>query len=108
MSEMGISVEDGDRGPVVQLTGDLDLPGGDALEALVTPMISNGTVVEIDMAEVEFLDSSGLGALIVLSQLASEGGGNVVLRAPSKAVMSALNLTHTADIFTLEGVGERP
>lgn len=108
MSEMGISVEDGDRGPVVQLTGDLDLPGGDALEALVTPMINDGTVVEIDMAEVEFLDSSGLGALIVLSQLASEGGGNVVLRDPSKAVMSALNLTHTADIFTLKGVDGRP
>jgi len=108
MSEMGISVEEGDRGPVVQLTGDLDLPGGDALEALVTPMISAGTVVEIDMAEVEFLDSSGLGALIVLSQLASEGGGNVVLRAPSKAVLSALNLTHTADIFTVKAEGEHP
>jgi len=108
MSEMGISVEEGDRGPLVQLTGDLDLPGGDALEALVSPMISAGTVVEIHMADVEFLDSSGLGALIALSQLASEGGGNVVLRDPSKAVMSALNLTHTADIFTLEGVEGRP
>lgn len=106
MSEMGISVEDGHQGPVVQLTGDLDLPGGDALEALVAPMIGAGTVVEIDMAKVEFLDSSGLGALIALSQLASEGDGRVVLRSPSRAVVSALNLTHTADIFTLEGVDE--
>lgn len=108
MSEMGISVENGNRGPLVQLRGDLDLPGGDALEALVTPMIGDGTVVEIDMAAVDFLDSSGLGALIVLSQLAAEGGGSLVLRAPSRAVISALNLTHTADIFTLEGVSDRP
>lgn len=108
MSEMGISVEEGQRGPLVQLTGDLDLPGGDALEALVTPMIGDGTVVEINMADVEFLDSSGLGALIVLAQLATEGGGSVVLRAPSRAVVSALNLTHTADIFTLEGVDQLP
>lgn len=108
MSEMGISVEEGTQGPLVQLTGDLDLPGGDALEALVEPMIRRETVVEIDMADVGFLDSSGLGALIVLSQLAAERGGQLVLRDPSRAVVSALNLTHTADIFTLKGVESDP
>lgn len=105
MSEMAISVEEGERGARVLLSGDLDLPGGDALEALVTPMIGPDAQVEIEMRDVGFVDSSGLGALLVLSQLAHERGGGVVLRHPSKAVLNALDLTRTTEMFTVEGSG---
>jgi anti-anti-sigma factor len=53
------------------------------------------------MRDVTFLDSSGLGALIVISQLATEAGGQVVLCDPSEAVVKALDLTHTTPLFTV-------
>jgi anti-anti-sigma factor len=103
MSEMAMTVERAERGPRVVLAGELDLASGDALEALVTPMVEErGAHVEIGLRDVDFVDSSGLGALLALSQLAEDSGAQLVLLAPSDAVTSALNLTHTAEMFTVE------
>lgn len=101
MSEMVISVEDGERGTQVVVAGDLDLSAGDALEALVSPLIGAARPVEIALGGVEFMDSSGLGALLALSQLARDRGVELCLRDPSQAVVAALDLTQTADLFTL-------
>lgn len=98
---MAISVEDGEQGATVRVTGDLDLAAGDALEALVSPLIAADQQVDIDLREVEFMDSSGLGALIELSQLAEGTGGTLVLREPSMAVLSVLDHTQTAPMFTV-------
>lgn len=101
MSDMVMSVEEVDHGTRVCVSGDLDLPAGDALEALVAPMVGPGRRVEIDMRAVDFLDSSGLGALLALSQLAGECHGTIVLKDPSSAVMSALELTQTTSMFVV-------
>lgn len=101
MSEIAISVEEHEDGSRVVVRGDLDLPAGDALEALVTPMIQTSPDLQIEMSDVTFLDSSGLGALIVISQMAADAGGHVVLCDPSEAVVQALDLTHTTTLFTV-------
>jgi anti-sigma B factor antagonist len=100
-NEMAISVADGEQGKRVLVAGDLDLAAGDALEALVSPLIAADQQVEIDLRAVEFIDSSGLGALIELSQLAEGTGATLVLRAPSHAVVAVLDLTQTAPLFTV-------
>lgn len=103
MSELAISVHEGEQGTRVVVTGDLDLPAGDALEALVKPMLGPDARVEIETTGVDFVDSSGLGALLALSQAAAEVGGGIVLRRPSEAVVAILDLTLTTDMFTVEG-----
>lgn len=102
MNEMAISVEEGEHGPHVLVAGDLDLSAGDALEAIVAPMLRSGAEVEVEMRRVAFVDSSGLGALLALSQLAEDEGSGFVLRDPSEAVVKALDLTQTADMFTVK------
>jgi anti-sigma B factor antagonist len=102
MSELVISVEEEERGTTVWVAGDIDLAGGDALEALVAPMLGRATRVEVVMRDVGFVDSSGLGALLALSQLADDIGGGFVLRDPSEGVVAVLDLTHTAGMFTVE------
>jgi anti-sigma B factor antagonist len=101
MSDMVMSVEEAEHGVRISVSGDLDLPAGDALEALVAPMVSAGRRIEIEMSGIDFLDSSGLGAMLALSQLAGENGATMVVKQPSTAVMSALELTQTASMFTL-------
>ena len=87
----------------VRVTGDLDLPRGDELELQVRRMLVPGAQVAIDLRDVEFADSSGIGALLVLNQVAEEEGARLVLLDPSPHVRSVLELTGTIGLFTIAG-----
>jgi anti-anti-sigma factor len=87
----------------IQVSGDLDLPRGDELELRVRPMLEPGAQVAIDLRDVEFADSSGLGALLVLNQMAEEIGASLVLLDPSPSLLSVLDLTATTELFTIAG-----
>jgi anti-sigma B factor antagonist len=102
MSELVLSVEEGERAATVFVSGDLDLPAGDALEALVAPMLGRTERVEIVLRDVGFVDSSGLGALLAVAQHAEEAGGDLVLLDPSPAIVAALDRSHTAGMFTMQ------
>lgn len=81
----------------VLAAGELDLDGGDRLEALVRELLERGYGVTLDLSAVTFLDSSGLGALIALSQ----GDGAVVVEDASPAVLRVLEMTGTTDVLAL-------
>jgi len=87
----------------VQVSGDLDLARGDELELRVRPMLERGAQVAIDLRDVEFADSSGLGALLVLNQIAEDVGASLVLLDPSPELVSVLDLTGTTEHFTIAG-----
>lgn len=92
----------------VRVAGDLDLPRGDDLELRVRPMLVPGAQVALDLRDVEFADSSGIGALLVLNQLAQDVGAELVLVDPSPVVRSVLDLTATIDLFTIAGRRKPP
>ncbi len=89
---------DADARPIrVLAAGDLDLDGGDRIEALVAELLARGQDVVLDLSAVTFLDSSGLGALIALSQ----GAGHVVVEDASPAVLRVFEMTGTTEVFDL-------
>jgi anti-anti-sigma factor len=57
--------------------------------------------VIIDLADVTFVDSSGLGALIVARKTARERGGSVSLVSPPPVVRRLLGSTRLHDIFDI-------
>ena len=85
--------------------GDLDVAAGadfvgavdDALSAEGSP-----TLVEIDLGAVEFIDSSGLRALLQVQQ---NYGERIRIGAVSAAVQRLLELTGTSDHFRTGGSG---
>lgn len=81
----------------VLAAGELDLDGGDRLEALVAELVARDYEVAIDLSAVTFVDSSGLGALISLSQ----GEGHVLVEDASPAVLKVLEMTGTTDVLDL-------
>jgi anti-anti-sigma factor len=89
-------------GAVYALTGDLDISGTGALEdRLLALGAAHGHVVTLDMADVEFLDSSGLRCLTkVFGELAAFGGELRVVD-PSPAVVRVLRLVGVEDMFGL-------
>jgi anti-anti-sigma factor len=90
-----------DESGTVIAEGDIDLAGGPLLEAAILRRESSEPVV-IDLAKVEFIDSSGLRSLLGASRRASDRGTSVVLRRPSTGVVRLLAITGTTDQFRLE------
>jgi anti-anti-sigma factor len=89
------------------LAGDLDLAGGDQLEAMIDPWIKPGARIELEVHLLGFVDSSGLAALIAISQRMADAGGHLVLIDPSPQLTHLLDLTRTRDQFTVSDAPAR-
>ena len=60
-----------------------------------------GQRIELELSGVEFIDSSGLEALLVANRLVADRGGELTLVAPSPRVLRVLELTGCLDAFTV-------
>ncbi|MFK7851144.1 MAG: STAS domain-containing protein [Akkermansiaceae bacterium] len=59
--------------------------------------------IDFDCSTLEFVDSSGLGALISMQKLANERGGKLRLLTPSPSVIQLLELTRLHRVFEIVG-----
>lgn len=92
-----------DRGDHVLLTlvGDVDLSANTALTAQLTTLVAVGHAVLVDCSGVTFLDSMGLSALIEGLRAAEAAGLGLELAGPSDPVLRVLELSGTAELFTI-------
>lgn len=61
-----------------------------------------GQVVVLDLAGVEFIDSSGLRVVVEQHQRCSDAGGSLVLRNPSRVVRRLLDVTGLTELLRVE------
>ncbi len=59
--------------------------------------------VQVDLAQVRMMDSSGLGALVSSYLYAKSAGCEIKLANPSHRVKAVLATTHLASLLALEG-----
>ncbi|MBI5724727.1 MAG: STAS domain-containing protein [Planctomycetes bacterium] len=57
------------------------------------------SLIVVDMSELDFINSSGLGALIACHRTAKENGGELRLVKPKPAVMNVLEITRLNELF---------
>ncbi len=75
------------------LRGEIDVANADQLQRRLRDACdAHGSRIEIDMAEVTFIDSSGLRALLLAHRHAEGLGGGVVVLRPSAAVVALVRL----------------
>ena len=86
---------------VVIAEGDIDLAGGPLLDTAIV-RVENANPVVIDLAAVEFIDSSGLRSLLAASRRAEGRNTQVILRSPSAGVLRLLSITGTTDQFIVQ------
>jgi anti-sigma B factor antagonist len=86
------SVRDGDE-LVVALAGEFDLHGRDELQAALVSAVEVAPQVLVDLADVRFLDSSGLHALVAAHQLAKERGRSLYVANATGTVATILEIT---------------
>jgi len=63
-----------DGGVVLALTGELDLAGAAALTEALAEARAAGGALTVDLSELEFIDSSGLGVLVRFNNAAMASG----------------------------------
>lgn len=86
---------------VVRFTGRLNMVTAPRLREVVNTSVAAGrTRVAVDLSGVEFIDSSGLGALINGLKTARQAGGDLRIAAPNDQVRLVLQLTNMERVLT--------
>jgi len=84
------------------IVGEIDASNaGQLADALATRPDTNDAAVELDLAGVTFIDSSGLRALLQLADSVEAEGGCTVIRNPSEPVLKLLTITQLESRFGL-------
>ena len=96
---------------VVALRGELDLADAVDVAAALTAVAAREPEIIVDLAGLEFIDSSGVAALARGRRQARRAGGDLVLAAPRQKVMRVLAITRLTEALAVyatveEAVGE--
>lgn len=80
---------------VVQPKGRLNMVAAPVLRKQLHGIVDGGHFkIVVDLSATEFIDSSGLGALISGLKIARQAGGDLRIAAPTRQVCTVLELTN--------------
>jgi anti-anti-sigma factor len=91
----------GDGSRLVSMAGEIDLAVTDEVIAVVRSSLSGADHVDLDFAGVTFIDSSGLGALVLLRNEAAGQGKQLSLVNLSPATSRLLRITGLQSAFDI-------
>jgi anti-anti-sigma factor len=97
-----VRIVETDEGAVIVACGEIDLTACDELQRCIETCCATRPHVVLDLAEVTFMDSTGLNALIWAHRRLGHRPGAVVLRNPSPAVVRVLEIAGLIDMFSIE------
>lgn len=85
---------------VFELSGSLDLATAPTVRAALLEAANRGDHrLVVDLNRIEFLDSTGLGALIGAQRRAKEEGGEIRLAVPEGQILRLLRITGLLRVF---------
>jgi anti-sigma B factor antagonist len=97
-------VEQADGAAAARVSGDLDIVTSDEIKRALAGLIDAGHVaLVLDLTDVGFVDSSGLGALVALHRHATDHGGSFVVRSVPPQVQRLFEITRLGEILTVNG-----
>lgn len=78
----------------VTVAGELDVATAAELRNALSPLIDGGvSLIAVDLAKVEFIDSTGIGVLVGAMKRMQNRGGAIVVEAASPGVRRVLEMT---------------
>jgi anti-sigma B factor antagonist len=99
MFSVDLSTREGDGHVVVALRGELDIADAVSVAAALAAVAARDLEIIVDLAGLEFIDSSGVAALARGRKLARHAGGDLLLAAPQQQVLRVLTLTRLIEVF---------
>lgn len=101
MTELSVSVEDGEAGsPVVmRLAGEADVTTRALAEVLAAETARKPRLLLVDVSELTFIDSAALQEFVRAHRKLRADGGRLALVAPAGAVARIIQLTGLDQVF---------
>jgi anti-sigma B factor antagonist len=102
MSEELITFEKSDSQCVIYINGEVDLSNSSEIRKTILGALKTTPEVIVNLEQVEYIDSSGIAAMVEGLQFANNNGKSFKLRQPSKQVNSILQLARLDQVFNIE------
>jgi anti-sigma B factor antagonist len=100
--EFQVTVTERDDGAVVAVAGELDVATAPELrEALYRVIEQQPSLIVVDLAEMDFIDSTGLGVLVGALKRVKEQAGALELRSLSPSAKRVFEITGLSKAFTI-------
>jgi anti-sigma B factor antagonist len=99
-----ISVRDDAGTATVTVEGEVDVATAPAVRDELYRLIDRGTKrIVVDLAGMEFIDSTGLGVFVGALKRSREGGGELELRSLKPAARKIFDITGLSSAFKIAG-----
>ncbi len=92
--------EEGGR-HIVSLSGEVDLENSPKARQILLDAVGPGQKVLVDLADVTYMDSSGIASLVEAYQRAKKNGAVFALVCVNPAVLRVLKLARLDKVFTI-------
>ena len=99
---MAFKEEDRDGAKIIHLEGDIDLEQTDVVRKVLSEAVEKNDAVHANMANVSYIDSSGVSVLIEVNQKAGDAGKTYALEKISEQVSSVLQMAKLDSFFTIK------
>jgi anti-sigma B factor antagonist len=99
---LGVDVAD-DRGRTLyRLSGELDALNSAHLRTVLIEQADDDRDVVLDLSQVAFIDSSGIGVLVGALKRFEASGRRLVFRSPTPALKRVFDMTGLTSAFVIE------
>ena len=103
MSTFHASVTAGESGPVIALTGEVDITNSAELSQLFTGQLAGGTLhLTIDVAGLDFADTAAIRVLLLAAKTLQQRRGGLVLLRPQRALARVLEILHVDEVVVIK------
>lgn len=93
-----------DKGPIIKLLGELDIyASSDFKEEILQILDQYNDNIYLDLKDLEYIDSTGLGALIAIVKKAKETDKKVYLKDVNERIRKLFKITALEDMFIFVG-----
>jgi anti-sigma B factor antagonist len=101
------SVSAGEFGPVITLSGEVDITNAAELSELITGQLDDETQqLTIDVAGLDFADTAAIRVFLVAARRLRERGGGLVLLRPQRALARVLEILGAEEVVAIRGETE--
>lgn len=102
--DLSCSVERRSDATIVHVVGDLDVAGSPTLRQVLIDVLSGtpATHLIVDLGDVAFLDTTGIGTLAGAYKRVTEKGGRFNLVVTTKGIYRVLELTGVLQVFRVK------
>jgi len=100
--ELSMATQDLSGRTVVSLKGELDIYSAPLLRTTLQDLIGQGNrSLVVDLTDVEFLDSTGLGVLVGTMRRTGEVNGDLRLVVASDRILRVFRMTSLTEVFDI-------